>query len=164
MQPDRSVEASISAERDENIQGLLIDPSRSQYQLLPLLPHVYFAIYTITTTGYGDIQPATPFAMFVCTLANLYEIFFLVIFFNVLLSPKVRRRNESAKLSKALPEATPPPHDETHAQGGKVGVTEMGAAPDQGGRGKLVRGVSAAVVLVNLGRLIFRPKGRGGKT
>lgn len=163
MQPDRSVEASISAERDENIQGLLIDPSRSQYQLLPLLPHMYFAIYTITTTGYGDIQPATPFAMFVCTLANLYEIFFLVIFFNVLLSPKARRRSGAAKIGKVLPEAAAPPQDEAHVQGGKAGKDGRGATRVRGRGGKLVRGVSAAVVLAKLGRRIFRPKGSGGK-
>ena len=164
LQLDRSVEVSVTAERDENIRAPRIDNDRAQYQLLPLLPHMYFAVYTITTTGYGDIQPATPFAMFACTLANLYEIFFLVIFFNVLLSPKARRRNAPAKISKVLPEAAASPQDEAHEQGGKTGVDERGAAPDRGRGGKLVRGLSAAVVLAKLGSRIFRPKSRGGKT
>lgn len=164
LRPDRSVEVSVTAERDESVRAPRIDNDRAQYQLLPLLPHMYFAIYTITTTGYGDIQPATPFAMFACTLANLYEIFFLVIFFNVLLSPKARRRNAPAKISKVLPEATATPQDEARVQGGKLGVGERVAAPGRGPGGKLVRGISAAVVLAKLGRRIFGPKGSGGKT
>ena len=164
LRPDRSVEVSVTAERDENLRAPRIDSGRAQYQLLPLLPHMYFAIYTITTTGYGDIQPATPFAMFACTLANLYEIFFLVIFFNVLLSPKAGRRNAPAKISKVSPEATAPRQDEVRSQGGRPGVDERVAAPGRGRGGKLVRGISAAVVLAKLGRRMFGPKGRGGKT
>lgn len=63
---------------------------RPQIRLLNLLEHIYFSMYTITTTGYGDIKPSTPYAMFVCTIENLYEVFFMVVFFNVLLSPKAR--------------------------------------------------------------------------
>lgn len=164
LRPDRSVEVSVTAERDENPRAPRIDSGRAQYQLLPLLPHMYFAIYTITTTGYGDIQPATPFAMFACTLANLYEIFFLVIFFNVLLSPKAGRRNAPAKISKVSPEATAPPQDEARAQGGRPGVDERVAAPGRERGGKLIRGISAAVVLAKLGRRMFGPKGRDGKS
>src|SRR5258708_28964495 len=56
---------------------------------LSLLDYVYFANYTITTTGYGDIVPTTAYAKFICSFANIVEVFFLVVFFNVLLS--VRR-------------------------------------------------------------------------
>jgi Ion channel len=164
LRPDMSVEVSVTAERDENIRAQRLDNDRGQYQLLPLLPHMYFAIYTITTTGYGDIHPATPFAMFACTLANLYEIFFLVIFFNVLLSPKVRGRNGPTKISKPLLRVSAPPLDETQAQSGEVGEGKKVISPDRVWSGKLIRGISAAIVLAKLGRHIFRPKARGGKT
>jgi ion channel len=51
-----------------------------------LLDYLYFTVYTITTTGYGDIRPMDGFAKFVTSLANLYEMFYIVIFFNVLIS------------------------------------------------------------------------------
>lgn len=56
---------------------------------LELIDYIYFANYTITTTGYGDIIPLTPYSKFVCSLANICEVFFLVVFFNALLSLKV---------------------------------------------------------------------------
>jgi hypothetical protein len=55
---------------------------------LQLIDYVYFANYTITTTGYGDIIPYTPYAKFICSLANIFEVFFLVVLFNALLSLK----------------------------------------------------------------------------
>ncbi len=78
-------------------QSLISSDANSEIRLLTLLEHVYFSLYTITTTGYGDIKPSSPFAMFVCSIANLYEIFFLVVFFNVILSPKHRstKKNRS---------------------------------------------------------------------
>ncbi len=51
-----------------------------------LLDYFYFMIYSITTTGYGDIKPATPFAKFVASLANLYEVFFLIILVNLVVA------------------------------------------------------------------------------
>jgi hypothetical protein len=53
---------------------------------LDLMDYVYFANYTITTTGYGDIMPNTVYAKFICSFANICEVFFLVVFFNALLS------------------------------------------------------------------------------
>lgn len=50
------------------------------------MDYMYFTIYTITTTGYGDIVPVSAFAKLICSVANLIEILFLVIFFNVLLA------------------------------------------------------------------------------
>lgn len=50
---------------------------------LDLLDYLYFTIYTITTTGYGDIIPLSPFARFVVSVANLYELFFVAIIFNI---------------------------------------------------------------------------------
>jgi hypothetical protein len=53
---------------------------------LTLMDYVYFMVYTITTTGYGDMIPLTPQAKFISIIANLSEILFLVIFFNVVLA------------------------------------------------------------------------------
>ena len=53
---------------------------------LELLDYIYFGVYTITTTGYGDIIPVTSFAKFITTVANFFEVFLMVIFFNVLIS------------------------------------------------------------------------------
>jgi hypothetical protein len=55
---------------------------------LSLMDYIYFANYTITTTGYGDIIPITPYAKFICSFANICEVFFLVVLFNTLLSLK----------------------------------------------------------------------------
>ena len=51
---------------------------------LLLMDYIYFTIYTITTTGYGDIIPVTSQAKFISSIANLYELFFIVVFFNIL--------------------------------------------------------------------------------
>jgi hypothetical protein len=58
---------------------------------LSLMDYVYFTI-SITTTGSGDIVPATAFAKFLCSAASILEVFFLVVFFNVLLSVKGENR------------------------------------------------------------------------
>lgn len=60
--------------------------SRRGAKRMALLDYVYFAMYTITTTGYGDIRPITPYTKFLCALANMTEFFFIVVFFNTLLS------------------------------------------------------------------------------
>jgi hypothetical protein len=64
--------------------------SRAQ---LPLLDYLYFMIYTITTTGYGDLVPTDAFTQFVVSIANLYEMFFVVIVLNVLI--KMPRKDVS---------------------------------------------------------------------
>ncbi len=50
------------------------------------LDFIYFATYTITTTGYGDIQPRSSMSKFISTMANIYELIFIVIFINLLVS------------------------------------------------------------------------------
>lgn len=50
---------------------------------LDLLDYLYFMIYTITTTGYGDFQPTSAMVKFICSVANLLEVLFLVLIFNV---------------------------------------------------------------------------------
>jgi voltage-gated potassium channel Kch len=54
--------------------------------------YMYFSIYTITTTGYGDVVPTTPYAKLVTSLANVFAIFFLVGFINALISLKAQRK------------------------------------------------------------------------
>ena len=53
---------------------------------LDLLDYMYFTIYTITTSGYGDIVPVVPRARFISSLVNIVEVFFVVVFFNVFFS------------------------------------------------------------------------------
>lgn len=65
------------------------------------LDYIYFMFYTITTTGYGDIKPVAPFIKFCTTLANLYELIFMVVFFNILLSLKSREQAEVVNQEKA---------------------------------------------------------------
>lgn len=55
-------------------------------QKMTLLDYIYFTVYTITTTGYGDIIPITPRAKLIVSLANFYEVIFIVIFFNIMVS------------------------------------------------------------------------------
>ena len=50
---------------------------------LELLDYAYFMIYTITTTGYGDLIPASPRAKFITCLANMFELLFIVILVNL---------------------------------------------------------------------------------
>lgn len=62
---------------------------------LHLLEYLYFMIYTITTTGYGDILPVSAFSKTISTIANIFEVFYIVIFFNILLSLKISFKNLS---------------------------------------------------------------------
>jgi len=68
--------------------------------LLTLLDYLYFMVYTITTTGYGDLVPISGMAQFISALANVYEIFFVVILLNMLII--VRSKIDEQK-SAALP-------------------------------------------------------------
>lgn len=67
-----------------------LTPVQSNHQYLPLslMDYMYFTTYTVTTTGYGDITPTTTYTKFLCSFANIIEVFFLVVFFNALLSVK----------------------------------------------------------------------------
>jgi len=51
-----------------------------------------YILYSLTTIGYADIKPTTLFAKFLSIFVCLVEIFFIVVFFNALLS--VKRFNE----------------------------------------------------------------------
>lgn len=50
---------------------------------ISLLDYLYFMIYTITTTGYGDFVPISPRAKFICSVANLFELLFIVVVINL---------------------------------------------------------------------------------
>ena len=61
-----------------------------------------YILYSITKTGYGDIKPTTIYAKFLSTLINIVEIFFIVVFFNALLS--VKRVNEEDEVFNLVQE------------------------------------------------------------
>ncbi|MFH1060768.1 MAG: potassium channel family protein [Pseudomonadota bacterium] len=63
---------------------------------LDLLDYIYFSVYTITTTGYGDIIPITPWAQFLTIVANLFELTFMVIFFNVVFNSRINAYKKEA--------------------------------------------------------------------
>lgn len=93
LQPDQiknltagQIEALGKLETLQNAQSEHL--KQGQSKPLRLMDYMYFSIYTITTTGYGDIIPATAYAKFVTSVANIFEVIFLVVFFNALLSLK----------------------------------------------------------------------------
>jgi voltage-gated potassium channel Kch len=61
------------------------------YRRLALMDYMYFAIYTITTTGYGDIVPTTNYAKALTCFANICEMFFIIGLFNALVALKDAR-------------------------------------------------------------------------
>jgi hypothetical protein len=93
-----NVTEDLAGERPERKVDVEIqEVSRSTgVRILTLLEYLYFTTYTITTTGYGDIIPRSPLAMFICTLANWYEVFFVVVFFNAVLSTRERYAEEDS--------------------------------------------------------------------
>lgn len=99
-------------------------PAKTTDSIPPsLMDYIYFAMYTITTTGYGDIKPTTTYAKFLCTLANVSEMFFIVVFFNTLIS---------------IRGGDPPPPDAKAAGGGPGGAggeSGGGRQEPEGGKG-----------------------------
>jgi hypothetical protein len=80
----------VEDEARKRVVSAIVEPlqERHRFYSLTLMDYTYFTIYTITTTGYGDIVPTTTYAKFLCSSANILEVFFLVVFFNALLSVK----------------------------------------------------------------------------
>jgi Ion channel len=80
-------------------------------QSLTLMDYLYFMTYTVSTTGYGDLLPADAFVQLVVSVANLWEIFFVVICLNVILESSVRRlkRDESPQNQPVEDTPRPPP-------------------------------------------------------
>jgi hypothetical protein len=83
-------------ERQHSQMTLMKTPAAN----IRLIEYMYFSIYTITTTGYGDIIPRTSYAKFVTAVSNFCEVFFLVVFFNALLSAKEKSVPRAAKRRK----------------------------------------------------------------
>lgn len=89
---DRVVESSIESVSDDPTSFHMQQLQAPEVKPLDLMDYMYFSIYTITTTGYGDIIPTTPYAKFLTAIANVFEVFFIVGFFNVLISLKKESR------------------------------------------------------------------------
>ncbi|MBC8031141.1 MAG: hypothetical protein H7Z16_13585 [Pyrinomonadaceae bacterium] len=87
--------------------------AQSQSKPLELIDYMYFSIYTITTTGYGDIMPTTSYAKFVTSLANICEVLFLVVFFNALISIKGDKQDEKARLPGVIGDQAEPQDEST---------------------------------------------------
>jgi hypothetical protein len=85
---DRVVESSIESVSNDPTSFHMQRLQSPDVRPLDLMDYMYFSIYTITTTGYGDIMPTTAYAKFLTALANIFEVFFIVGFFNVLISLK----------------------------------------------------------------------------
>lgn len=84
----RIVAASVRPVSDHVSTLQMTQIRETAHKSLTLMDYMYFSIYTITTTGYGDIVPTTSYAKFVTSLANICEVLFLVVFFNALISIK----------------------------------------------------------------------------
>jgi hypothetical protein len=82
----RKVVARIQAVSNNPTTLQTYNNQADHHSPLDLMVYIYFANYTITTTGYGDIIPTTQYIRFLCSFANICEVFFLVIFFNALLA------------------------------------------------------------------------------
>lgn len=82
-----SVEVSVQEVADSFEDRHLRD-ARTTKRDLELIDYLYFTVYTITTTGYGDIIPTSSYAKFIVTLANLIELLFFVVLVNVIANTK----------------------------------------------------------------------------
>jgi hypothetical protein len=98
MGPERAAE-------ENRIVLVSIDPisDHAEVRTLGLIDYVYFSIYTITTTGYGDIKPTTGYAKFVTSVANFCEVLFLVVFFNALVSLRPKLNDDNANQGVLTP-------------------------------------------------------------
>lgn len=85
---EKVVHVSISAVRGHPFYYEGARYKSDDYKRLSLLDDLYFAMYTVTTTGYGDIVPTTNYAKFLTCLANICEVFFIVGLFNSLMALK----------------------------------------------------------------------------
>jgi hypothetical protein len=73
------------------IASLIPIHSNQDFAQLSLMDYVYFAV---APTGAEGITPTTTYAKFLCSVANIIEVFFLVVFFNSLLSVKGAGRGD----------------------------------------------------------------------
>jgi hypothetical protein len=92
------------ASADELTRASMVSPP------MTLLDYTYFMIYTVSTTGYGDIAPISMTAKFIVSMANLFELFFIVIVFNAIFALRSPQVSLAARLSRIhrLRAAIPP--------------------------------------------------------
>ena len=79
-------ENTITLKTIEKKQNLTSQETQLNGDQLTLMDYLYFTVYTITTTGYGDIIPLSSRAKVIASIANFFELFFIVVFFNSLLN------------------------------------------------------------------------------
>lgn len=94
LRPDVRIEWALRAiSNDDQFVGrkfldgknhkLSVEIQLERERKFDLLDYAYFMIYTITTTGYGDLMPTSPRAKFITCLANIFELLFIVILLNL---------------------------------------------------------------------------------
>lgn len=95
----RVVQAYINSISDDpdsiQIKNQIENSKKQDWEKCSLMDYMYFSIYTITTTGYGDIKPATTYSKFLVSLENFFEVFFLAGFLNILIS--LKDQNDESK-------------------------------------------------------------------
>lgn len=114
---DKVVNVYITAVADHPFHHWWKRFKSDDFNRLALLDHMYFSMYTITTTGYGDIVPTTNYAKALTCLANICEVFFFVGFFNSLMALKGRDEEASESIGEEAAKSTSPPE---RGQGGQV--------------------------------------------
>jgi hypothetical protein len=94
LRPDVRIEWALRAiSNDDQFVGrkfldgknhkLSVEIQMERERKFELLDYAYFMIYTITTTGYGDLMPTSPRAKFITCLANIFELLFIVVLLNL---------------------------------------------------------------------------------
>jgi hypothetical protein len=106
---------AISARRfrDGRNHKLHVEVSVEKQRPLSLLDYSYFMIYTITTTGYGDFVPATPRAKFISSVANIFELLFIVVLLNLVIVYGTRPPENASTTSSST---VPPPQESSGAK------------------------------------------------
>ena len=94
--------------------------NKEQSKPLMLMDYMYFSIYTITTTGYGDIIPTTAYAKFLSSLANICEVLLLVVFFNALVSLRRGQEPKQTSVTNANPKQPMQPGSEEQSDGQRI--------------------------------------------
>jgi hypothetical protein len=107
---DRVVQVYVNSVYGGPSEEILRRLGGDNFKPLSLMDYMYFAIYTITTTGYGDIMPTTNYAKALTCFANICEMFFIIGLFNALVALKdERRRNGGSSRDDANQPPSPQP-------------------------------------------------------
>ena len=76
---------------DLNCKSVIISIDYSPNKPFSLLDSTYFVTYTMTTTGYGDYQPADDFTKFFTIVMNLYELAFITLVLSIFINGRSSR-------------------------------------------------------------------------